>query len=65
MANKTKIAEKRMLMVALMFLLAGVFFLLMSYGLISIRWDFLKFWPGLLIFFGIEAILRFFLTSEE
>ncbi len=43
---------------AVAFLSFGIFILLLNLQIIQLHVEYLKYWPALLIFFGIELILK-------
>ncbi|MBT5855514.1 hypothetical protein HOH87_02645 [bacterium] len=43
--------------IALFFLIVGAFSIVVNYGLVVINLDFLKYWPCILIYMGVENVL--------
>ena len=45
-------------------LVFGIVFLLFNLQVIQIRMDYLKYWPSILIFFGIQLVLNYIFYKD-
>ncbi len=60
----TMIFSKR-LVVSLCLIGVGLLFLLSNLGWVVLSWEWLSYWPALLMFWGLDLFLRSLFTTES
>ena len=62
--KRIKPPKNNILLLAVCLLIFGILGFLLTYKIITINWSLLKLWPAILMFFGIESILRYFFPKN-